>query len=135
MLYDKVVKLHIKDGTIKIVDDELFSIVLYNKKSNGYFRITVDMPKKKRSTGKLSQNHAINGYIQQLCVETGAGFNGLKEYCKQKAIERGYPFITLPSGAVIGKSEKDISTQEAAILIDTIKQIAAELNIRLIDTF
>lgn len=133
MLYSKVIKIDIKGGCAVIDDDEFVSTILYNKKTNGYFRITLEKPAKKRSTGKHSQNHAINGYIQQLCVETGASFTGLKEYCKQKAIENGFPFITLKDGTAIGKSEKDITTEEAAILIDTIKQIAAELNIRLIE--
>ena len=28
-------------------------------------------PRKLRSTGEYSQNHHLNGHIQQICVETG----------------------------------------------------------------
>jgi len=98
-------------------------------KAENAFKLTIEPPFRKRSTGKNSQNHRINGFIQQIAVSTGVPFNGLKEYCKAEAIGEGYPFVTLPTGAVMGKSEADISVDEAMILSATIERIAAEWGI------
>lgn len=131
MLLSKVVKLIYHDGKVVIDDDDLARLVVAIKNTNGFFRLDVRKPFVRRTTGKNSQNHAINGYIQQLCVATGAGFDGMKEYCKRRAIERGYGYITLSNGDVLGKSEADASIEEGSILIDAIKQLAAELGVKL----
>ena len=97
------------------------------------YRIRLSLPFRHRSTGDHSQNHRLNGFIQQIAMSSGIPFQGLKEYCKVEAIGEGYPFITLPDDSVIGKSEADISVQEASILIGTVERIAAEWGIRLIE--
>ncbi len=85
----------------------------------------------KRSTGPKSQNHRINGFIQQICEQTHNSFSAVKERMKELAVDRGYPFETLPDGSIQPKSEADINTQEASWLIDTIEQFAAEWGIKL----
>lgn len=102
-------------------------------KTGETYRLRLALPFRPRSTGKFSQSHRINGFIQQMAMSTGIPFQGLKEYCKAESIGEGYPFVTLPTGAVIGKSEADISVEEASILIGTIERIAAEWNITLIE--
>jgi hypothetical protein len=98
----------------------------------GYLTVSLERPRKPRTTGERSQNHRINGFIQQICEATGnTNFAAIKMQMKVEAIGRGYPFETLPNGAAWPKSEADISTAEAAILIDTIEQIAAEWNVEL----
>lgn len=86
---------------------------------------------RRRTTGQYSQNHRINGFIQQICEHTGNTFGPMKEYCKELALSRGYPFETLPNGKAMPKSEAEIDTMQAAILIDTIEQVASDLGIRL----
>lgn len=85
----------------------------------------------KRSTGEESQNHHINGHIQQICTETGNSFSAVKERMKELAIDRGYPIETLPDGSAKPKSETQINTKEAGYLIDTIHQFAVEWGINL----
>ena len=102
------------------------------EKTNGYLSITIDKPKRKRTTGKDSQNHHINGHIQQIAAETGNDFDVVKMHCKTQAISMGYPFKTMCDN-VYPKSESEISMDEAAILIDYIHRFAAEYNIRLVE--
>jgi hypothetical protein len=59
----------------------------------------------------------------------------MKEYCKELALSRGYPFETLPNGKAMPKSEADLTTIEAALLIDTIEQVASDLGIHLKESY
>lgn len=98
-----------------------------------YERLRISKPFRPRSTGKHSQNHRINGFIQQICMATGFDFDVMKYYLKKKAIRRGYPFTTDPSGECVPLSEAKISVEEASCLIAEIEQFAAENNIHLIE--
>ena len=102
-------------------------------KTGDFFRLKLSRPYRRRSTGYKSQNHRINGFIQQICVKTGMPFQGLKEFFKAEAIGEGYPFVTLPSGEVIGDSEANISVEEASILIGVIERYAAEWGVELVE--
>lgn len=111
------------------------------KKHNGFATITVEPPRRRRSTGKNSQSAHFNGHIQQIAVETGQVFGDIKEYAKTRAIDQGYPMLKKDDGAPFlnvwgqprGISEADASVEDAIILIDTIHQLAAELDIRLVE--
>lgn len=108
------------------------------KKHGGFLQVIISLPVHLRSTGYKSQNHFINGAIQQICEETGNDFDDVKMYVKQKAFRRGYPMkrdkngniiYSLIDGQPIPESEAKISTVEAGYLIDEIIQLAAELGI------
>ena len=103
----------------------------HEEKGIHFERLKISKPMKPRTTGEKSQNHHINGHIQQLCVETGMDFDVLKYYFKKKAISRGYPFDTDPDGEAVPWSESRISTEQAGYLIDTIHQFADENDIYL----
>ena len=94
-------------------------------------QLRISQPFKPRTTGKKSQNHHINGHIQQIAAATDNLFGAVKSRLKELAISRGYPYETLPDGSIEPKSEADISTTEAGSLIDTIHQFADEWNIPL----
>ena len=94
-------------------------------------RLKISKPFRPRSTGKHSQNHRINGFIQQICMLTGMDFDVMKYYFKKKAIRRGYPFKTDPDGEAVPDSEADISVEQAMALNDEIEQFAAEHDIYL----
>ncbi len=98
----------------------------HERKGIHFEKLRISKPFKPRTTGKHSQNHHINGHIQQLCVQTGMDFDTLKYYLKRLAISRNYPFDTTPDGDIVPWSERRISTEQAAILIETIHQFAAE---------
>lgn len=104
--------------------------------------ITLEEPFRPRTTGYKSQNHALNGYIQQICEETGQDFASTKNYIKQMAIERGYPRLTKRTvkgiedvvdwwGNPVGISESDASIEDCSKLIDCAIQLASEFGIRL----
>ena len=105
----------------------------YNKKKPAYYKLTIEPPFKPRTTGWKSQNHRINGFIQQIAMATGNSFSAVKERMKELAIDRGYPIEILPDGSIKPKSESEISTIEAGYLIDTIEQFAAEWGIELVE--
>jgi hypothetical protein len=98
--------------------------------SEGYVKVTLSRPGRPRTTGEGSQNHRINGHCQLIAMELGYEFDEIKMAMKLRAISRGYPFATV-LGQIIPKSEADLTTEEAAFLIDTIDQFAAEFGIRL----
>lgn len=109
-----------------------------NKKYNGFIRCQFSPPYKPRTTGKASQNHRINGFLMQICEETGNDFDDLKMYCKKRAIRRGYPvkvdgqgypIISLETGEYIPESERNIDTLQASYLIEEIEQLASEYGI------
>lgn len=97
---------------------------------NDYCRNRTSKPRKPRTTGKNSQNHAINGYIAQICVETGNDFHTVKDYCKKSAVSEGYPFDTF-NGEVFPWSETRLDTLQANILRKVIIRLADELRITL----
>jgi len=90
-------------------------------------------PRKLRTTGERSQNHHLNGHIQQICIETGNDFAAVKAVIKQMAVSMGYPFRTF-RGMVIPYSEAESSVQECAILIEAVHRLAAEEGILLKET-
>lgn len=103
-------------------------------------KVTVEPPFRPRTTGYKSQNHALNGYIQQICMETGQDFASTKNYVKQMAIEMGYPRLTRRTprgiedvtdwwGNPVGISEADASIQDCSLLIDCAVRLASELGI------
>ncbi|ADK81893.1 hypothetical protein [Sediminispirochaeta smaragdinae] len=106
-----------------------------------YYSLKIDTPKRPRTTGENSQNHHINGHCQQISVDTGQPFEDVKKYAKQFALTMGYPILEDENGEPIhdlwgkpqGISESDCSTEDAAILIEAIHQIAAEMDINLIE--
>ena len=95
--------------------------------------IKIAPPRKLRSTGERSQNHHLNGHIQQICVETGNDFAAVKAVVKQMAVSMGYPFRTF-RGMVVPYSKAEASVQECAILIEAVHMLAAELGINLKET-
>jgi len=103
---------------------------------NGFVTITLENKKKPRSTGPYSQNHHLNGHIQQICEETGDDFHVVKAAVKYAAIKRGYPILEI--GGVIQKdvygrpkgiSESDASADDCRLLIDAAHEIAAFVGI------
>ena len=108
--------------------------------------VSLESPFRPRTTGQKSQNHAINGIIQQICIETGQEFASTKEYIKSRAVEMGYPMLTkkvMKNGQIVeevvtdwygnprGISEADSSVEECAILIECAIMVASELGITL----
>ena len=125
---------------IKTYGLDIAPIIKAAEKHGGYLTVTLQTPQRPRTTGERSQNHFINGAIQQICEETGNDFDDVKMYVKQKAFRRGYPMkrdengniiYSLIDGQPIPESEAKISTVEAGYLIDEIIQLAAELGITL----
>ena len=103
------------------------------EKKNPYYTVVIKTPRRPRTTGWKSQNHHINGHLQQIAMQTGNSFSAVKERMKELAIDRGYPVETLPDGSVKPISESEIDTTQAGYLIDTIHQFAAEWGINLIE--
>lgn len=107
-------------------------------KHNGYINVSIELPRRPRTTGERSQNRALNGYIQQICEDTGNDFGVVKTEIKYRALRRGYPFLEKNGiimrdiyGREMGISEADSSVEECGLLIEEAIQLASELDIKL----
>ena len=98
-------------------------------KHNDYVLVTLQPPKRPRTTGKESQNHHLNGHIMQICNETGNDYDAVKNCVKMLAVEQmGYPYKTV-AGHILPQPESQSSTEECAKLIEAAHVLAAQLSI------
>ena len=96
------------------------------KKFSGYVKLEMTPPFPKRTTGKYSQNHHLNGHILQICNETGNSYDTIKYCIKMLAVEQmGYPYEQM-DGYIIPKGERDCNMQECSMLIEAAHVWAAE---------
>lgn len=87
-------------------------------KNNDYVLVTLEPPKRPRTTGANSQNHHLNGHIMQICNETGNSYDAIKYCVKMLAVEEmGYPYEMVGSH-IFPQSEADCSTDDCAKLIE-----------------
>ena len=98
-------------------------------KNNDYVLVTMQPPKRPRTTGENSQNHHLNGHIMQICNETGSSYNAVKDEIKRIATEEmGYPYEEI-NGHIHPIGESESSTDECAKLIEAAHVLAADLGI------
>lgn len=98
-------------------------------KHNDYVLVTLQPPKKPRTTGENSQNHLLNGIIVQICEETGNDYDSVKDAVKMIAVEQlAYPYKTI-GGKIIPQRERDCSVEECTKLIEAAQMLAADLGI------
>lgn len=98
-------------------------------KHNDYVLVTIQPPKRPRTTGAYSQNHHLNGHIMQICNETGNSYEVVKNAVKMIAVEQmEYPYTDF-HGTITPKPESDCSTDECAKLIEAAHILAADLGI------
>lgn len=74
---------------------------LCERKHNGYVSVSFNAPYKKRTSGRKSQNSCIHAIAQCIADYTGEDMERIKDYCKRKAIRRGYPVKKDEQGNVI----------------------------------
>lgn len=98
-------------------------------KHNDYVLVTIQPPKRPRSTGAYSQNHHLNGHIMQICNETGTSYEAVKNAVKMIAVEQmEYPYTDF-HGVITPKPERECSTEECAKLIEASHILAADLGL------
>lgn len=94
-----------------------------------YVLVTLQPPKKPRTTGEGSQNHHLNGHIMQICAETGNDYDAVKYCVKMIAAEQmGYPYATI-AGHILPQGERECSVEDCAKLIEAAHVLAADLGI------
>ena len=98
-------------------------------KYGDYVLVTMQPPKRPRTTGAGSQNHHLNGHILQICNETGNDYDSVKDAIKMIAVENmGYPYKTIGK-KIVPLRERESSTDECAKLIEAAHLLAADLGI------
>ena len=98
-------------------------------KNNDYVLVTMQPPKRPRTTGENSQNHHLNGHIMQICNETQNAYNAVKDEIKRIATEEmGFPYEEI-NGHIHPIGESESSTDECAKLIEAAHVLAADLGI------
>jgi len=86
---------------------------------------------KLRSTGPYSQNHHLNGHIQQLATGFEVDFSTMKTYVKLRAsIETAYPTRAMGPW-LLPISESEATTEQCAMLIEMCHLIASERGLTL----
>ena len=103
------------------------------KCASGQVRVSLQRPGRPRTIGEGSQSAHINGHVQQIAQETGNEFADVKAAAKLRALKRGYPFRTI-AGEIVPFSEAELNTEQAALLIEELHQIAAEMEINLVES-
>lgn len=99
------------------------------KKHDDYMTVSFSKPTRKRSTGKGSQNHHLNGHIIQICNETGNDYAVIKYCVKMLAVEKlGYPYKQY-NEHIIPKEEKECNTEECIKLIEAVHYLASDMGI------
>lgn len=99
------------------------------EKHNDYVLVTIQPPRKPRTTGENSQNHLLNGILVQICEETGNDYDSVKDAVKMIAVEQlAYPYKTI-GGRIIPQRERDCSVEECSKLIEAAQMLAADLGI------
>lgn len=98
-------------------------------KNNDYVLVTLQQPKKPRTTGANSQNHHLNAHIVQICNETGNDYDSVKDAVKMIAVENmNYPYRMI-AGQIVPIRERECGTEECAKLIEAAHVVAADLGI------
>jgi len=109
---------------------------------NGYIKLVLDVPFRPRRTGPHSGSAHFHGHCQTICADTGNDFEDVKMALKRRAMRRGYPAQTKGDGSIryslvdglpLPQSERDASIEQENMLIEEAHQLAAELDIRLVE--
>ena len=107
---------------------------LAREKSNGYMTIDFGRVYKSRTTGKGSQNNLFYELATEICKETGNDITDVKDYLKERAVKRGYPYeINKLTGRIRPYSTTRVDTKQMSALIEETLQLCAELGIVLPD--
>jgi hypothetical protein len=100
---------------------------------NGHLDFTVDTPRKPRTTGPLSQNHAIHGYGTQ--IEKWLTDGTTKGEIIEEAMARvGIQNHMNRFGRLVFKHESELSVEEAALIINELTEIARFVGCTLINS-
>jgi hypothetical protein len=103
---------------------------LAREKSNGYMTIDFGRVYKSRTTGKGSQNNLFYELATEICKETGNDITDVKDYLKERAVKRGYPYeINKLTGRIRPYSTTRVDTKQMSALIEETLQLCAELGI------
>ena len=116
-------------------DSEAWYTKLIQKgaKQGDWYDVTIDLPKRGRTTGEHSQSHHGNGHCMQIAAETGNSFEAVKMHTKYMAMEQGgWQWDTI-AGKEYPKSEAGATVEEAIVWIECCHQLAAELDIKLME--
>ena len=100
------------------------------EKHNDFVLVTLEPPKKPRTTGEGSQNNLFWKLVQLICNVTGDTPEAIEADLKEKAIAKGYPYhVSKITGRPVGESMTKVSTVEMSYLIDTAYEVCAFLEI------
>ena len=116
--------------TIEVKQEILHLYETSKERFNGYFKIEINKPYPNRTTGQGSQNNLFYALLTELCKVTGNDLEDIKDYLKERAIKRGYPYeLNKMTGRIRPYSTTRVNTVEMGYLIDEAMQLCSELGI------
>lgn len=86
-----------------------------------------------RTTGPGSQWNHIVGHCIQIGEEMGETWREVLIEACEMAITKGYPYSTSKFGHIVPKDYKDMTMEEASIVIEQLHDNAAFLNMTLVE--
>lgn len=104
-------------------------IATESARGNRLFEVEVKPFRKRRSTGKFSQNNHLHGHVRQIAMETGNSMRTVEDACIEQALGMGYPVETRWDGKQVAKDPKTATRPEFALLIDASHILAGDLGI------
>ena len=103
-------------------------------KHHDYVLLTLQPPKRPRTTGPGSQNNHVWGHATQIATETGNEVDDVMDAAKERALKRGYPYhVNKLTGKVKPYGTEELDTEQCGMLIDELHMIAGEMGITLIE--
>lgn len=133
--------VEVKEGRLALNQAQMDLVkALLARQKAPFLQVTFQPPFRPRSTGRSSQCARVNGFVAQIALFMGEDFDTVKIRCKQKAIARGWPFVTVEEDIdgvthefKIAMSEAKASVEDDKILIEVIEQFAADIGCVLIE--
>lgn len=100
------------------------------QKYSGYAKVEITPPYKSRTTGEGSQNNKFYALVTEICKETGNDLEDIKDYLKERAVKRGFPYRVNPlTNQIKPFSTTKVNTVQMSYLIEEAIQLCAELGI------
>ena len=114
--------------TIEVKQEILHLYETSKERFNGYFKIEINKPYPNRTTGAGSQNNKFYALVTEICKETGNDLEDIKDYLKERAIKRNYPYsVNKMTGRIRPYSTTQVDTKQMSALIEEALQLCAEL--------
>lgn len=113
--------------TSDIADIVRMDVARAADKFSGFLRVSLQMPRKKRTNDQNAKYWAI---VAEIASEVGDDAESVSDDIKKRAIKRGYPYtVSHITGEIKPVSSTRVDTAQFSALIETAQEVAAFVGI------